>query len=111
MGLISWVVVGAIAGILARRIVPGSDPGRFIVTVILGMAGASLGGVPRRRHRWIRHDELRPLVLTGGHAGRDRASVRLRPARPANRLRWKMAPAPPPRKRMYAATLGTWSGR
>ena len=44
MGLISWVVVGAIAGVLARRIVPGSDPGRFIVTIILGMAGASLGG-------------------------------------------------------------------
>jgi uncharacterized membrane protein YeaQ/YmgE (transglycosylase-associated protein family) len=44
MGLISWVVVGAMAGAVARRIVPGSDPGRFIVTVILGMAGASLGG-------------------------------------------------------------------
>ncbi len=44
MGLISWVVAGAIAGVLARRIVPGSDPGRFIVTIILGMAGASLGG-------------------------------------------------------------------
>ena len=44
MGLISWLVVGAIAGLLARRTVPGSDPGRSIVTVILGMAGASLGG-------------------------------------------------------------------
>jgi uncharacterized membrane protein YeaQ/YmgE (transglycosylase-associated protein family) len=44
MGLISWIVVGAIAGTLARRIVPGPDPGRFIVTLIMGMAGASLGG-------------------------------------------------------------------
>jgi uncharacterized membrane protein YeaQ/YmgE (transglycosylase-associated protein family) len=44
MGLISWIVIGAIAGVVARRIVPGPDPGRFIVTVILGMAGASLGG-------------------------------------------------------------------
>ena len=44
VGLISWVVVGAIAGLLARRIVPGPDPGRFVVTVILGMAGASVGG-------------------------------------------------------------------
>ncbi len=44
MGPISWIVVGAIAGLLARRIVPGPDPGRFIVTLILGMAGASLGG-------------------------------------------------------------------
>lgn len=44
MGLLSWVAVGAIAGLLARRIVPGPDPGRFVVTVILGMAGASVGG-------------------------------------------------------------------
>jgi uncharacterized membrane protein YeaQ/YmgE (transglycosylase-associated protein family) len=44
MGLISWIVVGAIAGLLARRLVPGPDPGRFIVTVLLGMAGASVGG-------------------------------------------------------------------
>lgn len=44
MGLISWLVVGAIAGVLARRIVPGSGPGRSVVTVILGMAGSSLGG-------------------------------------------------------------------
>lgn len=44
MGLISWVAVGAIAGLLARRIVPGPDPGRFVVTVILGIAGASVGG-------------------------------------------------------------------
>jgi len=44
VGLISWVVVGTIAGLLARRIVPGPDPGRFVVTVILGMAGASVGG-------------------------------------------------------------------
>ena len=44
MGIISWIVIGAFAGLVARRIVPGPDPGRFIVTVILGIAGASLGG-------------------------------------------------------------------
>lgn len=44
MGLISWIVVGAFAGLVARRIVPGPDPGRSIITIILGMAGASLGG-------------------------------------------------------------------
>jgi uncharacterized membrane protein YeaQ/YmgE (transglycosylase-associated protein family) len=44
MGLISWIIIGAIAGVVARRIEPGPDPGRFIVTVILGIAGASLGG-------------------------------------------------------------------
>ena len=44
MWLISWIVGGAIAGLLARRIVPGADPGRFVVTVILGMADACVGG-------------------------------------------------------------------
>ena len=44
VGLISWILVGAIAGLLAKRIVPGPDPGRFIVTILLGMAGASIGG-------------------------------------------------------------------
>jgi uncharacterized membrane protein YeaQ/YmgE (transglycosylase-associated protein family) len=44
VGLIRWVAVGTIAGLLARRIVPGPDPGRFVVTVILGIAWASVGG-------------------------------------------------------------------
>ena len=44
MGLISWIVVGLIAGLLAKWIMPGPDPGGIIVTVLVGMAGASLGG-------------------------------------------------------------------
>lgn len=44
MGVIIWIAVGAIVGLVARRIVPGPDPGRFIVTILLGMAGASSGG-------------------------------------------------------------------
>lgn len=45
MGLISWLVVGTATGVLARRLVPGPDPGRSVVTLILGMAGASVGGL------------------------------------------------------------------
>jgi uncharacterized membrane protein YeaQ/YmgE (transglycosylase-associated protein family) len=45
IGIISWIVIGAIAGVVARRIVPGPDPGRSNITIILGMAGASLGGL------------------------------------------------------------------
>src|ERR687894_670835 len=44
VGLISWIVVGIIAGLLARWIMPGPDPGGFIVTILLGMAGASIRG-------------------------------------------------------------------
>jgi uncharacterized membrane protein YeaQ/YmgE (transglycosylase-associated protein family) len=45
VGLVSWVVAGAIVGFLAKELVPGPDPGRFIITIILGVAGASLGGL------------------------------------------------------------------
>ena len=44
MGLITWIVVGLIAGLLARWIIPGSEPSGLVVTMILGMAGASIGG-------------------------------------------------------------------
>lgn len=44
MGLISWIVVGLVAGMLARWIMPGPNPGGVIVTTLIGMAGASVGG-------------------------------------------------------------------
>ncbi len=44
MGLISWIVIGLLAGLLARWIMPGRDPGGIIVTILVGMAGASVGG-------------------------------------------------------------------
>ncbi len=45
MGIISWILVGLIAGLLAKWIMPGTGPGGFIVTVLIGMAGASIGGL------------------------------------------------------------------
>jgi uncharacterized membrane protein YeaQ/YmgE (transglycosylase-associated protein family) len=44
MGLISWVVFGLIAGLIAKLIMPGRDPGGCIITVIVGIVGALLGG-------------------------------------------------------------------
>lgn len=44
MGIISWIVFGLIAGALAKLILPGDDPGGFIVTILLGIAGALIGG-------------------------------------------------------------------
>lgn len=44
MGWISWIVFGLIAGIIAKLIMPGRDPGGFIITIILGILGAVLGG-------------------------------------------------------------------
>jgi uncharacterized membrane protein YeaQ/YmgE (transglycosylase-associated protein family) len=44
MGIISWIVFGLIAGILAKLIMPGKDPGGMIVTILIGIAGAMVGG-------------------------------------------------------------------
>jgi uncharacterized membrane protein YeaQ/YmgE (transglycosylase-associated protein family) len=42
--LIFWIIVGLIAGALAKLIMPGDDPGGIIVTIILGIVGAVIGG-------------------------------------------------------------------
>jgi uncharacterized membrane protein YeaQ/YmgE (transglycosylase-associated protein family) len=44
MGILSWIVFGLIAGALAKLIMPGNDPGGFIITILLGIAGAIVGG-------------------------------------------------------------------
>ena len=44
MGIISWIVFGLIAGILAKLLMPGKDPGGMIVTSLIGIAGAMVGG-------------------------------------------------------------------
>ena len=46
MGVLSWIVLGLIAGILAKLVMPGKDRGGFIITVLLGIAGAFVGGCP-----------------------------------------------------------------
>lgn len=43
-GLISWVLFGLVAGIVAKLLMPGRDPGGCIVTSLIGIAGALLGG-------------------------------------------------------------------
>lgn len=42
---VSWILVGIIAGILAKVILPGRDPGGFLLTPIIGMGGAFVGGI------------------------------------------------------------------
>ena len=44
MGILSWIVMGLIVGVLAKFIMPGRDPGGFIVTILIGIAGAFVGG-------------------------------------------------------------------
>lgn len=44
MGILSWIVLGLIVGILAKWIMPGPDPGGLVMTILLGIAGAFVGG-------------------------------------------------------------------
>ena len=44
MGLISWILMGLIVGVLAKWLMPGEDPGGIFITILIGIAGAFLGG-------------------------------------------------------------------
>ncbi len=44
MGIIAFIILGLLAGIIAKALLPGSDPGGFIITTIIGVVGALLGG-------------------------------------------------------------------
>ena len=44
MEIISWIIFGLIAGAIAKLIMPGKDPGGFIITILLGIVGAVIGG-------------------------------------------------------------------
>jgi len=44
MGILAWIVIGLIVGVLAKWLMPGPDPGGTIMTILLGVAGAFVGG-------------------------------------------------------------------
>jgi uncharacterized membrane protein YeaQ/YmgE (transglycosylase-associated protein family) len=44
MGILAWILFGLVVGVIAKLLMPGKDPGGFIVTILIGIAGALLGG-------------------------------------------------------------------
>jgi uncharacterized membrane protein YeaQ/YmgE (transglycosylase-associated protein family) len=44
MAVIAWICFGLVVGVIAKLLMPGRDPGGFIVTILLGIAGALIGG-------------------------------------------------------------------
>lgn len=52
VGILGWIVFGLIVGIVAKLLMPGRDPGGFIVTTLIGIAGAVLGGWFGRALGW-----------------------------------------------------------
>jgi len=56
-GVIGWIVFGLIVGAIAKLFMPGRDPGGFIVTMLLGIAGAVTGGFIGRALGWYGPNE------------------------------------------------------
>jgi uncharacterized membrane protein YeaQ/YmgE (transglycosylase-associated protein family) len=56
-GILAWIVIGAVAGVIAKALMPGRDPGGCIVTILLGVAGAALAGFLGNQLGWYEQGE------------------------------------------------------
>lgn len=54
MGILSWIVLGLIAGAIARWVMPGKGPRGILVTMVIGIIGAFLGGFIGTALGWVR---------------------------------------------------------
>ena len=56
-GILAWIVIGGIAGAIAKLLMPGRDPGGCIITVLLGVVGALVAGWLGRQLGWYQAGE------------------------------------------------------
>jgi uncharacterized membrane protein YeaQ/YmgE (transglycosylase-associated protein family) len=63
MGVIGWIIFGLIVGIVAKLLMPGRDPGGFVLTAILGIVGALLGGYLGRAMGWYQEGEPAGFIV------------------------------------------------
>ena len=68
MGIIGWIIFGLIVGAVAKLLMPGRDPGGWIVTILLGIAGALVGGFLGRAVGWYGPNDAAGflMALVGG---------------------------------------------
>jgi uncharacterized membrane protein YeaQ/YmgE (transglycosylase-associated protein family) len=64
MAVIGWIVFGLVVGALAKLVMPGRDPGGIIVTMLLGIAGALLGGFLGRAMGWYGPGEAAGFLMS-----------------------------------------------
>jgi uncharacterized membrane protein YeaQ/YmgE (transglycosylase-associated protein family) len=57
MGVIGWIFFGLVVGIVAKFLMPGRDPGGFVITAIIGIVGALLGGYLGRAIGWYQEGD------------------------------------------------------
>lgn len=67
-GIVGWVVFGLIVGIIAKFLLPGKDPGGLIVTILIGIAGAVLGGYVGQTMGWYAEGETAGFLMSIGGA-------------------------------------------
>jgi uncharacterized membrane protein YeaQ/YmgE (transglycosylase-associated protein family) len=63
MGILGWIFFGLLVGAVGKLLMPGRDPGGFIVTILLGIAGALLGGFLGRALGMYREDDPVGFVM------------------------------------------------
>lgn len=63
MSILGWIVFGLIVGVIAKFLMPGRDPGGFVVTILIGIAGALLGGFLGRAIGWYREGDAVGFVM------------------------------------------------
>lgn len=70
MGIVTWIVLGLVAGVVAKILMPGRDPGGLIITIVLGIAGAVVGGFVGTRLGFgqVSGFDLRSLAIAVGGA-------------------------------------------
>jgi uncharacterized membrane protein YeaQ/YmgE (transglycosylase-associated protein family) len=56
-GILGWIVIGLLAGAIAKMLMPGKDPGGCIITILLGIAGALLAGFIGKSIGWYEEGE------------------------------------------------------
>ena len=63
LSILGWIVFGLIVGAVAKLVMPGRDPGGMIVTILLGIAGALLGGFLGRALGWYQAGEPAGFIM------------------------------------------------
>ena len=64
MGILGWILFGLVVGALAKFVMPGRDPGGIIVTMLLGIAGAVVGGFAGRAMGFYREGQAAGLLMS-----------------------------------------------
>jgi uncharacterized membrane protein YeaQ/YmgE (transglycosylase-associated protein family) len=63
LGILGWIIFGLIVGALAKLVMPGRDPGGVVVTILLGIAGALVGGFLGRTLGWYGPEDVAGYIM------------------------------------------------